>query len=145
MGSAWGACHGRFRPLLLLASSFPLVAGFAWKSLLLLQRSQIEPVRFSALQKVIEEKTSEGLAVAPAFYLACPDPWKVRFTEAREAKAQDEKWLITNQANTGRFTPAEFLGYSLQADHFGSPLVVMGYAIANSPKGWEYALYQKQP
>jgi len=142
---AWGTGRELFRSTLLFASGIPLLAAFAWKSAILMERSRTQPIAFTALQKAIEEKTEEGLAVAPAFYLACPDPWRVRFAEASEPKAQEEKWLITKQANTGRSTPLDLPGYLLETDRFGPPLRFFGFAISNSPKGWEYAVYQKEP
>lgn len=140
---AWSHTSARGFAALLLMSGLPLVASLGWKSTILVERAKVGAVSFEELGKTISEKTAEGLVVSPAFYLACPNPWKVSFSDADDVQSGGAPWLIAKQANTGRASPQDLPGFALQENRFGVPLRIFGFPISNSPKGWEYALYKK--
>lgn len=140
---AWSHSSTRIRAVILLLSGLPLLAGFGWKGVVLLERAKTDSVSFTELQKTIREKTVEGVAVPPAFYLACSDPWKVSFSDPDQAGDEGAPWLIAKQANTGFVSPRDLPGFGIVDNRFGAPLRIFGFPISNSPKGWEYALYKK--
>ena len=140
---AWSHSFKRIRAGVLLLSGLPLLAGFGWKGVVLLERAKTNPVSFAELQKIISEKTAQGVVVPPAFYLACPDPWKVSFSDPDQVGGEGASWLIAKQSNTGHVSPRDLPGFALLDNRFGAPLRIFGIPISNSPKGWEYALYKK--
>lgn len=140
---AWSHSSPRIRTLVLLLSGLPLLAGISWKGFILLERAKTDPVSFAELQKTIGEKTPEGVVVPAAFYLACPNPWRVSFSDSDPLGFEGATWFIAKQANTGLFSPRDLPGFALMDNRFGAPLPAFGFPTSNSPKGWEYALYKK--
>lgn len=123
----------------LLLSSSALIRS----TLILIHQYRGESVKFEELREEIAKRAEQGVLVSPAFFLACPDPWKVEFDDMREKQGARPPWLVKQQFNSGLASPPEIPGYLLEKNRFGPGIKIFGFPISRTPGGWEYAVYQR--
>lgn len=113
------------------------------RSAVILERQPINgPGSYYTAREVISHYNSQGLAVAPGLFLACPDLHHVLFTHS-PANGMGKTWWIDQQVNTGHSSPSFYTGYELKDSTFGPALRLGGIPISRTPNGWQFALYRR--
>ena len=126
--------------LVILALAMP-AAGLLRSSVILAAQSSPTAVSFDQISERLRQLAPADCTVSQGLWMASDHPAEIHIIGRDQAAT---RFLVLQQAYTGRSVPKPVQGYRLVENHFGGPVRILGVPISRTPGGWEFAVYERE-